>query len=195
MARINLLPWREERRKEQQREFGVMVVGGVIITGLLFLLAYMTVQEWVDHQDSRNNKLNDEIAAVKLKIKAIEEIDKKKEDLLQRMKVIQELQESRPKIVHMVDELLDVMPVGSYLTVIKQSGDKVTLEGKAQSNARVSAIMRSIENDKMTPWIDRPELKIIVDKDRNKSGLFEFNLTLQQTTPKATEDAKKEAVK
>ena len=172
-----------------------MVVGGVIITGLLFLLAYMTVQEWVDHQDSRNNKLNDEIAAVKLKIKAIEEIDKKKEDLLQRMKVIQELQESRPKIVHMVDELLDVMPVGSYLTVIKQSGDKVTLEGKAQSNARVSAIMRSIENDKMTPWIDRPELKIIVDKDRNKSGLFEFNLTLQQTTPKATEDAKKEAVK
>jgi type IV pilus assembly protein PilN len=85
------------------------------------------------------------------------------------------------------------MPVGSYLTSLKQEGDRVTLEGKAQSNARVSAIMRSIENEKMTPWIDKPDLKVIVDKDRNKSGLYEFTLGLQQTSPKT--DVESEASK
>lgn len=193
MARINLLPWREERRKEQQREFGVMVAGGVIITGLLFGVAHMTVQDWIDQQTSRNETLNREIAAVDKKIEEIKKIDEERADLQQRMNVIQDLQESRPKIVHLVDELLDVMPVGSYLTSLKQEGDRVTLEGKAQSNARVSAIMRSIENEKMTPWIDKPDLKVIVDKDRNKSGLYEFTLGLQQTSPKT--DVESEASK
>lgn len=190
MARINLLPWREERRKEQQREFGVMVAGGVVITGLLFLLAHMTVDGWIDQQKSRNAELQKEITEVNKKITEIEELEKQKEDYLQRMKVIQDLQESRPKIVHMVDELLNVMPVGSYLTSLKQEGDKVTLEGKAQSNARVSGIMSAIENEKATPWINKPELKVIVDKDRNKSGLFEFTLSLQQTTPTAEKEEK-----
>jgi type IV pilus assembly protein PilN len=183
MAHINLLPWREERRKEQQREFGVMVAGGVVISALLVGLAHMTVQDWTDQQAGRNKQLQDEIAQVEKKIKEIEDIDRQREDLVQRMKVIQDLQESRPKIVHLVDELLDVLPVGSYLTSLKQENDKVTLDGKAQSNARVSAIMRAIENDKVTPWIDKPDLKVIVDKDRNQSGLFVFTMGLQQTSP------------
>lgn len=183
MARINLLPWREERRKEQQREFGVMVAGGVVISGLLLGLAHMTVQDWTDQQGVRNKLLQDEITQVENKIKEIEDIDRQRDDLLQRMKVIQDLQESRPKIVHLVDELLDVLPVGSYLTSLKQENDKVTLDGKAQSNARVSAIMRAIESDKATPWIDKPDLKVIVDKDRNQSGLFVFTMGLQQSSP------------
>lgn len=183
MAHINLLPWREERRKEQQREFGVMVAGGVVISALLVGLAHMTVQDWTDQQTGRNKQLQDEIAQVEKKIKEIEDIDRQREDLVQRMKVIQDLQESRPKIVHLVDELLDVLPVGSYLTSLKQENDKVTLDGRAQSNARVSAIMRAIESDKVTPWIDKPDLKVIVDKDRNQSGLFVFTMGLQQTSP------------
>lgn len=195
MARINLLPWREERRKEQQREFGVMVAGGVVITGLLVLMAHMTVDGWIDQQNARNEILNKEIVAVEKKIKEIEDIDRQRDDLIQRMKVIQDLQESRPKIVHLVDELLEVMPVGSYLTGLKQEGDKVTLDGKAQSNARVSAIMRAIENDKTTPWIDKPDLKVIVDKDRNTSGLYVFTMGLQQTSPNAEPETTKEAKK
>ena len=184
MARINLLPWREELRKQRQREFGYMLVGGMIITLLLVILAHMIIQGEIDYQNERNNLLRREIAELNKKINAIRELEKVKSSLLSRMEVIQQLQTSRPQIVHLFDEMIRVLPDGVLFTSIGQSGGTISIKGMAQSNARVSALMRSIEK---SDWLDKPSLEKIVSKERGKTGLFTFNLKMRQTTPKTGE--------
>ena len=187
MARINLLPWREELRKQRQREFGYMLVGGVIITLLLIVLGHMIIQGQINHQNSRNNLLRKEIAELDKKINEIKELEKVKSSLLSRMEVIQQLQTSRPQIVHLFDELIHVLPDGAYFTKISQDGTTVTVNGRAQSNARVSSLMRGIEKSE---WLKKPALMEIASKGRNKTGLFSFNLKMEQATPKAGEGEK-----
>ncbi len=158
MARINLLPWREERRKQRQREFygmlGFAALSGVLLSGLLWFF----YSQQISGQNERNAYLEGEIAKVKEQNKEIERLDKQKERLLARKKVIEELQGKRSQMVHLFDSLVRTIPDGVVLTALKQEGDTLTLEGRTQSNARVSAYMRNLEN---SGWMTNPELSII----------------------------------
>lgn len=158
MARINLLPWREERRKQRQREFygmlGFAALSGVVLSGLLWFF----YSQQISGQNDRNAYLEAEIAKVKEQNKEIERLDKQKDRLLARKKVIEELQGKRSQMVHLFDSLVRTIPDGVVLTALKQEGDTLTLEGRTQSNARVSAYMRNLET---SGWMRSPELTII----------------------------------
>jgi type IV pilus assembly protein PilN len=177
MARINLLPWRENLRAEQQREFLVMVGGTLAITLLLGIYSHLHINGMISGQEGRNAFLKQEIAALDERIKEIEELEKTKARLLARMEVIQELQSSRPEAVHLFDELVKTTPDGAFLTKIKQQGKAVELDGRAQSNARVSAYMRNVES---SDWIGNPVLQVIENKDKTGTGFSHFTLSIQQ---------------
>ncbi|MEO5344733.1 MAG: PilN domain-containing protein, partial [Gammaproteobacteria bacterium SHHR-1] len=171
--RINLLPWREERRKQQEKLFGIVVGIAVGLVGLGVLAAHLIINDQINFQNQRNQLLKNEIAVLDKRIEEIKNIEQEKAQLLARMKVIQDLQQSRPQIVHLMDKLITALPEGTYLTALSQSNDKVSLDGKAQSNARVSAFMRGVERSQ---WMQNPALAEIVDKDRSQSGLFVFKM-------------------
>ncbi|PSD14902.1 fimbrial protein, partial [Stenotrophomonas maltophilia] len=165
MARINLLPWRAERRKQRQREFyamlGMAAVGGL----LLSLMIWFYYDRQVSGQMDRNAYLEAEIGKVKEQNKEIDRLDAQKERLLARKKVIEELQAKRSQMVHLFDALVRTIPDGVVLTALKQEGDVLTLEGRTQSNARVSAYMRNLET---SGWMTNPELSIIEARDPEK---------------------------
>ena len=185
MARINLLPWREELRKQRQREFGVMVAGALFITLLLGFYVHLHISGMIDHQKARNGFLKKEIALMDQKIKEIKELEKIKAKLLARINIIQELQSSRPEIVHLFDELVTRTPDGSYLTEVKQSGKSVTINGRAQSNARVSSYMRNVD---ASQWLGSPSLQVIENKDNTGTGFSHFTLRVKQINKKAKPD-------
>ncbi len=167
MARINLLPWRAERRKQRQREFysmlGLAAVAGVVLS----LLLWFYYSQQISGQNERNGYLEAEIVKVKEQNKEIERLDRQKEHLLARKKVIEELQGKRSQMVHLFDSLVRTIPDGVVLTALKQEGDTLTLEGRTQSNARVSAYMRNLES---SGWMSNPELSIIEAKAQEASG-------------------------
>ena len=182
MARINLLPWRENRRAQRQREFGVMLVVGVLLT--IFAMGYW---HWfneglIDHQKNRNKFLENEIAQVQEQIKEIRNLEKTRKKLISRMNVVTNLQSSRPQIVHLFDEIVASLPEGVYLSQAAQSGQGVVVNGSAQSNARVSAYMRGIE---ASPWLANPKLRIIEHKGKLSDGVNSFELSMQQVVPQA----------
>ncbi|HEL3180172.1 TPA: PilN domain-containing protein [Stenotrophomonas maltophilia] len=165
MARINLLPWRAERRKQRQREFyamlGMAAIGGL----LLSLLIWFYYDRQVSGQMDRNAYLSAEIEKVKEQNKEIDRLDAQKERLLARKKVIEELQAKRSQMVHLFDALVRTIPDGVVLTALKQEGDVLTLEGRTQSNARVSAYMRNLDT---SGWMTNPELSIIEAREPEK---------------------------
>ncbi|WP_313054198.1 PilN domain-containing protein [Stenotrophomonas cyclobalanopsidis] len=158
MARINLLPWRAERRKQRQREFGVML-GMAALGGLLLsLLIWFYYDMQVSGQQERNAYLQTEIEKVKKQNEEIKRLDEQKSRLLARKAVIEQLQAKRSQMVHLFDALVRTIPDGVVLTALTQDGDMLTLEGRTQSNARVSAYMRNLE---VSGWMTNPELSII----------------------------------
>jgi type IV pilus assembly protein PilN len=180
MAHINLLPWREKLRKQRLREFGVMVLGALVLT-----LAGLGYWHWyneglIDNQRDRNRFLEREIAKVDKEIAEIQELERTRQKLISRMKVIEDLQVSRPQIVHMFDELVTVVPDGAFLTQAAQRGRNLTLNGRAQSNARVSTYMRNID---ASPWLANPKLRIIEHKNQEKASDNTFALDLVQVVP------------
>ncbi|VAX10405.1 Type IV pilus biogenesis protein PilN [hydrothermal vent metagenome] len=177
MARINLLPWREALRKQRQRELRVAAGGMVVITLLLLLVAHMHIAGLIKHQESRNSFLKAEIAAVENQIKEIKDLEKTKAKLLARMEVIQELQSSRPGVVHLFDELVKTVPEGVILSDLQQSGKNIKLSGQAQSNARVSAYMRNID---ASEWIGSPVLEVIQSRDKTGTGFSSFRMRAKQ---------------
>ena len=140
----------------------------------------------IDAQSARNAYLNKEIKALDEQIKTLEQLEKTKADLLSRMNVIQQLQESRPEIVHLFDELAGVIPEGVFLTTMTQTGNRIVVEGQAQSNARVSAFMRNIDG---SPWIGNPQLLLIQNKDQTQTGLSEFKLSFGQRRETTKDEA------
>lgn len=185
MARINLLPWRDAERRRRQREFAIaagIAVGTVLVLGLGLR---MQIEEMIAGQEARNSYLGAEIARLDRRIQEIQNLEATKANLLARMNVIQELQESRPEIVHLFDEIVQAIPEGVYLTRVTQSGNQVVVEGRAQSNARVSAFMRSIQ---ASLWIGDPGLLLIENKDQTGTGLSHFRLAFSQQRRK-TDDA------
>lgn len=188
MARINLLPWREERRKQRQREFygmlGFAALSGVVLSGLLWFF----FSQQISGQNERNAYLDAEIAKVKEQNKEIDRLDVQKKRLLDRKKVIEELQGKRSQMVHLFDSLVRTIPDGVVLTALQQEGDTLTLEGRTQSNARVSAYMRNLET---SGWMTSPELTIIEARAQENTGSvvdikslpYVFTLKVKLPTP------------
>lgn len=177
MAKINLLPWREERRKKKQQDFVIGI--GAAIVGTVFVLAfvYMYIEGMKEYQNQRNKMLKDEIAVLDRKIREIKDIEDKKNRLLTKIDVIQQLQESRPEIVHLFDELAKVTPEGVHLTKFRQIGSGLMMDGKAESNARVSAFMRAIDR---SDWLNVPVLGVIKSQGRNVGVMSDFSLNAKQ---------------
>ena len=187
MVRINLLPWREIRRKERERQFHSILAGSAILMGAIVLYVHLHINGLIDEQNNRNGYIQDEIAIVEKQIKEIEQLEKEKARLLARMNVIQKLQSSRPVIVHMFDEIISTLPEGVYLTNITQKNDVITLKGVAQSNARVSAFMRSIDK---SDWLTNPKLNVIQTNKKGRLRSSDFTLVVKQLDKKK-EDIKK----
>lgn len=166
MARINLLPWRAERRKQRQREFYTMLGLAAVAGVLMSLLLYFYYDGQVSGQNERNAYLEAEIAKVKEQNKEIDRLDSQKKRLLDRKKVIEELQGKRSQMVHLFDALVRTIPDGVVLTALKQEGETLTLEGRTQSNARVSTYMRNLES---SGWMSNPELSVIEAKAQEAS--------------------------
>lgn len=180
MSKINLLPWREERRKELTAKFVTHAAGVAIIAALIVGAARFHVGNRVAFQESRNQYLQSEIDILNTKLQEIKDIEKTKANLLARMNVIQELQRSRPEIVHLFEELVTTLPEGVWLKSIIQKGKRLSIEGSAESNARVSAYMRNLE---ASDWLKNPVLRVI--EAEKKDRVANFKLGLQQESKAA----------
>lgn len=185
MAKINLLPWRAERRKLRQKDFygmlGLAALAGVLVSFLI--VSFYNGR--IGSQNSRNQFLRGEITKVDGQITEITELDNKKNRLLARKEVIEQLQANRSQMVHLFDSLVRTIPDGVTLTAIKQEGDILTLSGRSQSNARVSTYMRTLEG---SGWMTKPDLNIIEAKAGNPGLPYEFNLKVKLANPNAPKD-------
>ncbi len=176
-TRINLLPWREMRRKEQDRQILSIGVGAWILMGLIIFYAHLHVSALIENQEKRNQFLEAEIKKVDEEIKEIRELQAARAALLARMRVIQQLQLDRTQVVHLFDDLVRQTPEGVYFTSLRQAGPGITLQGVAQSNARVSALMRKLDG---SDWFAAPELDVINVKVRGNDRVSEFSLRVKQ---------------
>lgn len=179
MARINLLPWREEMRAEKTRQFATILGLSAFLTVAIIALVHVTIATQINHQESRNNILVGEIERLDQALKEIQELENTKDELLSRMEVIQSLQARRPQIVHLFDEIVRTVPEGIYLTGVKQTGKALTINGVAESNGRVSAYMRNIDSSE---WMTTPKLKVI-ETLQGTLRSSKFVLTTSQTSP------------
>jgi type IV pilus assembly protein PilN len=188
MPHINLLPWREELRRERQRQFINVAVGASIVMLGVVLLTHIRFSTMINEQDVRNTFLQEEITRVDKEIAEIETLEKEKEALLARMTVIQQLQSSRPEVVHLFDEVAQAVPDKLYLLKMSRKGTQISLEGVADSNDYVSEFMRKLN---ASPWLTNPKLTVIESGKSNYPNASWFQLEVTQTNA----DAKKEAAK
>lgn len=186
MARINLLPWREELNKQKQRQFAFLSGGSVLIAGLIVLFTHLHINGKIENQKQRNDFLQSEIDLLNKRIGRIKELERMKDDLLARMNVIQQLQSSRPESVHLMDELVRTLPDGVYLHSFAQKGRNLALKGSAQSNARVSDYMRNIEDSE---WIGGPRLDQIKSSSAKRRRIANFSLRGKQKAQKKPDTA------
>jgi len=177
MPRINLLPWREAERKQRQRDFGV-ASGGAVVAGIaVVMLTMLAYNQMIASQEDRNQRLTDEIVELEKSIAEIDGLERQKERLLARMEIIEELQKSRPEIVHLFDEVVRQLPEGVYLTGLKQTGSRIEMRGVAQSSTRVSALMRQID---ASEWLTDPEVERVETTQSGSSRQSEFIVYLKQ---------------
>lgn len=177
MARINLLPWREWERKRKQREFAGMAAAGALFAAIGVIIGHMQMEGMIGAQEERNGYLQGEIKTLETRIEKIKDLESTKDKLLARMNVIQELQSNRPLSVHLMDELVRTLPEGVHLRKFTQKGMELTMDGAAQSNARVSAYMRNIDG---SLWVGNPKLNVIETKTEERRRVAEFTLLAGQ---------------
>ena len=179
MIRINLLPHREQKRQARQRQFVSLSIGLAILGLAVVLLVHVIFGTQIENQQSRNALLKTEIGKLDEQIKEIDKLREQTQALLARKQVVETLQSNRTEAVHLLDQMVRQLPDGIYLKSLRQSGSKVTLVGYAQSNARVSTLMRNIDS---SPWLQQPELVEIksVPSPLNKDlRVSEFTLNVQ----------------
>jgi len=187
MAHINLLPWREELRKQQKQQFAVMSLLTVVLGALVVLYAHLYTGGLIDEQIARNDYLKTETALLDKRIKEIKDLEDTRAKLQARINIIQQLQRSRPSVVHLFDELVRTLPNGVYLSGIAQKDLAVTVTGVAQSNARVSAFMRNVEASK---WITSPKLDVISSKAQEQHARSnDFTLLVNQASTDKDDEA------
>ena len=179
MPRINLLPWREEQRQKIKKEFLIAIAGAVVFGALVMYASKLTVQGWTNNQQARNSLLKAEIAELDKQIEEILGLENQKERLLARMEIIEELQRSRPEIVHLFDEMVQTLPEGVYLNEVKQNGRRVEIKGAAQSSTRVSAFMRNIDKSE---WLKDPGLDVVETIEEGPSRNSQFTVNAQQVS-------------
>jgi type IV pilus assembly protein PilN len=179
MPRINLIPWREAERKRKRQEFGVGAIGGLIAAGLIAFLVNLQMGAAIDNQNERNAYLNGEIAQLDKQITEILALEQQKQRLRARIQVIEQLERSRPEIVHVFDQLVRTIPDGVNLTSLKQTDRRLQLRGLAQSSTRVASYMRNID---ASEWLTDPSLDILETKGSGEGG-SEFTLNAVQENP------------
>lgn len=198
MTRINLLPWRQMARKEKQREFVSIGIGAIVLMGAIIFYVHLHMSGLISDQNTRNDFMDDEIQRVDNQIKEIKGLEAERDRLLAKMKVVQQLQTSRSRIVHIVDELEKRLPESVYLTMVKQTGGELLLQGVAPSNASVSSFMRNLD---ASDWFENPRLEVIqaVEKidEKTKEVLrgSQFTLHVKQTGVEDEEQKDKDSSK
>lgn len=181
MAHINLLPWRTERRKIRQREFFMQLgAAAVAAIGVLFLWGFWMGMR-VDNQNERNAYLQDQIKQLDVRLTKINDLEKVRAQLLARKQIIEQLQANRSQMVHLFDELVKTIPGSARLTSIKQAGDRMVLDGVAQSNASVAEYMRNIE---VSPWMGQADLSKTENSHDGSRMPYKFGLTVTLQKPK-----------
>ncbi len=193
MPSINLRPWREELRAERQKQFITSLVAVLLAAAVIVFLWQDRVSAQIEYQNSRNAYLKKSMVELDKKIKEIQELSTERQKLLDRMKVIQDLQGTRPVIVRVMDELVRTLPEGLYYVNLERKGSELFIKGMAESNNRISSLMRNFE---ASDWFAGPNLKdvsAVKPTDKSAETLNSFDLTVKQVTPQPTETAETES--
>lgn len=187
MARINLLPWRENRRQERQRNFFIALILTAVAAVLLVFLGSHLVERQIEAQDDRNEYLRGQISTLEREIKEIEALEERRDNLLARKSVIERLQENRSMMVHLFNYMAQTVPDGIRLTSVRQVGEELTIQGMTQSETRVSDYMRNIES---AEWLHDPDLRIIeaVGDEASSAQPFRFELRVRVASPRVVEE-------
>jgi len=180
MARVNLLPWRDWERKRRRQRFVFLMLLSLVIGVAIVVWATQMVNSAVAGQQTRNDYLRRQVAQLNKKIRTINDLKKTRQSLLTRMNVIERLEQSRPLIVHLFDQLTRTVPDSVYLTSVKNSEGSLTIQGVAQSPAGVSAYMRNIGNSK---WLGAPSLQVVRTSNVKGNGHSTFTVTTKMTAP------------
>ncbi|WP_434767453.1 PilN domain-containing protein [Pseudomonas triticicola] len=186
MAQINLLPWREERREERRKRFLLILIG--VLAGSIgaVLIADQIISAAIERQMARNDYIGKQIAVVDERIKQISELKARRQQLVERMRIIQDLQGNRQISGRIFDQLARTLPDGVYFTDVKMAGKTLSISGAAESNNRVSELMRNLD---ASDWFDAPSLNEVkaTSADQVEQANV-FQLTVRQTQPKVPED-------
>jgi type IV pilus assembly protein PilN len=187
MARINLLPWREERRKERQRHYMSMLLATSILGILLVFVAGTVYEQKIKHQQFRNELVKKETQKLEIRIKRIDELERTRARLISRKQVIETLQASRSTTVELLDNLAKSIPVGVTLVSVRTQGAALALSGTSQSNARVSAYLRELERN---PVFLNPQLDFVRTAARSATPTepYEFSIRTNIRPPKTAEE-------
>ena len=192
MAHVNLLPWRAERRKQREREFYMQLAAAFVVALGVLLIWYIWMNQRIDNQNDRNAYLQTEIKQLDVRIAKIKDLEKVRQHLLARKQIIEQLQADRSQMVHLFDELVKTIPSSARLTALKQSGQSMSLDGVAQSNASVAEYMRNIE---ASPWMGHADLRKTENTHDATRMPYTFGLNVSLSRPKTDEtDAGKSAV-
>jgi type IV pilus assembly protein PilN len=186
MATINLLPWREERRELIKQQFLVILGGVAVIGALLVLLAMSIVNGAISNQEARNNYMQGQITKINKEVKEISNLEKRRQQLLDRMTIIQDLQGTRPLIVRVFDEMVRTLPDGLFYTSVVRRDKRINVEGIAESNNRVSSLMRKLDG---SPWFADPNLTAVSAASAYGEQASRFKLSFQISAP-APDDEK-----
>ena len=178
MIRINLLPHRAEKRRAKQMQFIVLSAISFAIGALIVALVHVAISAQIEYQERRNAYLKQEIAVLDKQIEEIKKLREQTQSLLARKNVVENLQSTRSDVVHLLDQMLRILPDGVYIKSVRQSGYKIALVGYAQSNARISTLMRSVED---SPWLDSPTLVEIHAANVGGGRVSEFSLNFNLT--------------
>ncbi len=179
MTKINLLPWREERRQELKRQFFIVLVAMLLLGAGAVYLVNLQVEAQIEHQNQRNEFITQETRKLDAQIKEIAELKKQRTSLIERMKIIQDLQGNRPVIVQIFDDLVRTVPDGVFYRRVKASGESISITGYAESNNRVSNLMRNLD---ASPLFQAPNLSKVRTSNKDKES-NEFDLTVQRQKP------------
>ena len=185
MTRINLLPWREELRQEKQKQYMTLLVLSMLLAAAIVGLIHFQMNAKIEYQNVRNSYLSNEISKLDKEIAEIQELQKVRKSLIERMDIIQALQASRPSIVHLFTELVTTVPNGVFLKTLEQANDTLKLTGEAESNARVSSYMRNLSDSE---WLKEPNLEIIQIEDKKVTRISTFVLTVKQADSNANKE-------
>ncbi len=192
MMRINLLPHREEKRRAKQIQFFILSVISLLLGALVWGVVHVAISTQISYQERRNDYLKQEALILDKQIGEIKKLREQTKSLLERKDAVEKLQSDRSRVVHLLDQMLRILPEGVYIKSIKQNGDAINLVGYAQSNARVSTLMRAIED---SAWLEAPALVEIHAATANGARLSEFTLTFNLTKLQGADADKSALVK